>query len=433
MCGLVALAVVGGPAAVAAATDADVPHAGSVLFGFAILLLTAKAGGLLAERLRAPAVLGELLAGVGLSNLVPPLLGAGGIRFVLTDPTLRVLAEIGVLILLFDVGLEVDVRALLRVGWSSLLVALIGLAAPLLLGWAAAAWLLPDRPALVHVFVGACLSATSVGITARVLRDLGVTERRESRIILGAAIIDDVLGLVLLAVVTGAVAAAAGDEPALSPLGAAGMLARAVGFLAVTVGAGHLVSPAVVRLAARTGQHGILLVFGLALCFCLAFVAELVGLAGIIGAFAAGVMLDPYGQGVRTREEEATLSELIHPLSSLFVPLFFILIGLQVDLAGLIRPDSLGLGLALVVGAVAGKLAAAVGVLDRQVDRLAVGIGMVPRGEVGLVFAGIGSHAMLGGSPLLSPSTFSAVVLMVIVTTLLGPIGLRWAFGRRSR
>lgn len=425
--------LLGLPSIALGAGAGDPTRFGPILFGLAALVVAAKIGGLLVERLGQPAVLGELLVGIGLGNLLPPLFGSTGIAFVRSDPTLLVLAEMGVLILLFDVGLEADLRALVRMGWSSLAVALIGIAAPLLLGWGAARWLLPESPTLTHIFVGATLSATSVGITARVLKDLGVTQSREGQIILGAAVIDDVLGLVVLAVVSGAVAAAATGGPGLSILAVGGILARAILFLGVTVGVGHLLSGPIIRLAARTGQHGILLVFGLALCFTLAFAAELVGLAGIIGAFAAGLMLDPYGEGVRARKEEATLSELMHPLSSLFVPLFFVLMGIQVHLGSLASRRILTLGAVLILCAVAGKLACALGVVGRGINRLAIGMGMIPRGEVGLIFAGIGTSLTLQGQPILSQGAFSAIVLMVLVTTLLAPVGLRLAFGRGDR
>jgi Kef-type K+ transport system membrane component KefB len=419
----------------AAAATAGGEHggAGPVLFGLAVLVLAARAGGLVAERAGAPAVLGELLVGIGLANLLPTLMGGGGIAFVRDDPTLAVLAQIGVLILLFDVGLEADLRGFVRVGASAILVALIGMAVPLLLGWGAAAWLLPERETPVHLFVGATLAATSIGITARVLKDLGETQRREAQIILAAAVIDDILALVLLAVVTGAVAAAAGDGPGLSPLAVGGILARAAIFLAITVGIGHLFARPLVQLVGRSGQPGMLLTFGIALCFALAYAAELIGLADIVGAFAAGLMLDPYGTGVRTREQEATLTELLQPLSAIFVPLFFVLMGLQVHLQSLGTAPALWLGGVLVICAIAGKLVAGFGARGAGTNRLAVGIGMVPRGEVGLIFAGIGARLSLDGRPVLSDSTFSALVLMVVVTTLLAPIGLRWALRDRAR
>jgi Kef-type K+ transport system membrane component KefB len=276
------------------------------------------------------------------------------------------------------------------------------------------------------VFVGATLTATSVGITARVLKDLGALQSLEGQIVLGAAVLDDVLGLVVLAVVSGLVTAAAGGAE-LSALAVVLIVVKAALFLGVSVGLGHRLSGPIVGLATRAGQPGILLVLGLAVCFTLAFVAESVGLAAIVGAFAAGLLLDPYGEGVRTRRDEATLSELLQPLSSLSVPLFFVLMGLQVDLASLANRASLGFGAVLVVAAVAGKLACAAGVVGHRASRLAVAIGMIPRGEVGLIFAGIGSALVLDGRPLLSQDTFSALVLMVVVTTLAAPVGLRWA------
>lgn len=420
---LVLLAIPGSAWAAAGAPS----RAGQILFGLAVLVVSAKCGGLVAERWGQPAVLGELLVGIGAGNLLPPLFGERGIAFVRGDPTLHVLAEIGVLVLLFDVGLEADLRALVRVGPSAALVAGIGVIIPFALGWGAARWLLPEAPSLSHSFVGATLTATSVGITVRVLKDLGSLQSREGQVILGAAVLDDILGLVVLAVMSGSVTAASTGTPGLSWVVIAGIILKAVVFLGVTVGLGHYLSGPIVRLAARTGQHGILLVFGLAICFALAFVAEQVGLAGIVGAFAAGLLLDPYGVGVRTRQEEATLSQLLHPLSNLFVPLFFVLMGIQVDVASLATRESISFGLVLVLVAVAGKLVCAVGVVERGINRLAVGIGMIPRGEVGLIFAGIGAALVLEGRPLLSQATFSALVLMVVVTTLLTPMGLRWA------
>jgi Kef-type K+ transport system membrane component KefB len=415
------------PAIASAASSDAHPRFGPILFSLAILVISAKIGGLVAERWRQPPVLGELLAGIALGNLLPLFFGVERIASISTEPTLRVLAEVGVLILLFDVGLEADLRALVRVGASSGLVALIGVVVPMGLGWSAALWLLPESPMVVHLFVGSTLSATSVGITARVLKDLGRMQTPEGQVILGAAILDDVLGLIVLAVVTGIAVATAGGA-ALSSAAIAGILLRAFLFLGLTVGLGHFFSSPIVRLAARTGHPEIMLVLGLGLCFTLAFVAELIGLATIIGAFAAGLLLDPYGSGVRTSEEDATLAELLHPLSSLFVPLFFVLMGTQVDLGSLGNLSTLGFGMVLILCAFVGKLACALGVLGGGIDRLAVAIGMIPRGEVGLIFAGIGTTLSLDGQPLLSEGLFSAVVLMVLVTTLVTPVGLRWIF-----
>jgi Kef-type K+ transport system membrane component KefB len=356
------------------------PSSAAILFGLAMLVVVAKMGGLAAERLGQPAVLGELLAGIGLGNLLPLVLGGKGLAFVRDEPTLHVLAEIGVLILLFDVGLETDLRSFRQVGVSSLLVALIGVAVPFTLGWGTAAWLLPERSWLVHVFVGASLTATSVGITARVLKDLGASQSPEARTILGAAIIDDVFGLIVLAVVAGM---ATGDGTGgLSWNTVAAILVKAMVFLGLAVVAGHFMSVWLVRLVGRVGESGLIVVVGLALCFTLAFIAEAIGLAAIIGAFSAGVLLDPYGTGVRAREDEETLAELLRPLSLVFVPLFFVLMGIQVDGQSLVGVKTLGAGFVLIVAAVAGKLASALGVVGHGVNRVAVAIGMVPRGEL---------------------------------------------------
>lgn len=407
------------------------PRAGGVLFAVALLVLAAKLGGLVSQRLGQPAVLGELLAGIALGNALTWFFGRGGLAAVRDDPTLQVLAAIGVLILLLDVGLEADVRALGRVGLSSVLVAVIGVVVPFGLGWAVSAWLMPGEPRLVHVFVGASLTATSLGITARVLKDLDASQSRSGQTILGAALIDDVLGLIVLAVVTGSVTAGAGGG-GLSWGAIAAVAGKAIVFVGLAVAIGYFFSRSIVGVVAATGQPGLILVVGLALCFVLAYAAEVIGLAGIVGAFAAGVMLDPFGEGVRTEADAETLNELLHPLSAVFVPLFFVLMGFQVDLASLASGTVLLVGGALVAVAIVGKLACALGVVGTGVNRLAVAIGMVPRGEVGLVFAGVGATLVLGDRPLLDQGLFSALVLMVLVTTVVTPPSLRWAFRRRS-
>jgi Kef-type K+ transport system membrane component KefB len=425
---LVAAALVVSPAWAAAGGEGG--RVGPTLFLVAVLVTSAKIGGLVVERWGQPAVLGELLVGIGLGNLLALVFGGHGVDLVRANPTLRFLAEVGVLLLLFEVGLESDLRALIRVGPSALLVAVLGVIAPVALGSSVTAWLLPESPLLVHLFIGATLAATSVGITARVLRDLGAVQSREGQTILGAAVIDDVLGLVVLAVIARAISAAAGQGPPLSAGGIALIVLWAVLFLAASAGIGHVLSGPLVRMLARLGHPELLLVVGVSLCFTLAFVAEAIGLAAIVGAFAAGFVIDPYGEGVRTREETATLSELLHPIAAVFVPLFFVLMGVQVDLGSLAAPASLWLGAALVVAAIAGKLACALAVVDRRVDRLTVAVGMIPRGEVGLIFAGIGTTLVLDGRPVLSESVFAAVVVMVLVTTLVAPPGLRWCLRR---
>jgi Kef-type K+ transport system membrane component KefB len=399
-----------------------------VLFAVAALVVLAKVGGLVSERLRQPAVLGELVTGILLSTV----LGASGVALVRDEHALHVLAEIGVLLLLFDVGLEADLRAFRRVGVSSLLVALVGVAVPFMLGWGTSGWLLAGQPTLVHVFVGASLTATSVGITARVLKDVGASQRPEAQTVLGAALVDDVLGLVVLAVITGSVTAAE-TGGGVSWVAVAAIVLKAAAFLGLAVVAGHVLSGPLVHLVGRSGQRGLIVVVGVGLCFALAFAARAIGLAGIVGAFAAGLLLDPYGADVRAEPDEETLRELLHPLNDLFVPLFFVLMGLQVDLAALANRDALFLGGMLVIAAVLGKLACGAGVVGRGVDRLAVAIGMIPRGEVGLIFAGIGAGLTLNGRPLVDHTLFSALVLMVLVTTLVTPPALRWRLAAVAR
>ena len=399
----------------------------AILFGLALLVLAAKAGGLVAARAGVSPVLGELLVGFGLATVVPALAGGSGIAFVRGNPTLAVLAELGVLLLLFEVGLETDLRALGQVRGTALLVALTGVVVPIALGWAVAAWLVPEGGTLMHLFVGATLAATSVGITARVLKDLGATARVEGRIVLGAAVVDDVLGLVLLAVLSAAAASGTG----LAIADVAAMLLRAGAFLAVTIGFGALGgSRLLVRLAARTGEPYMIVAIGLGLCFSLAYAAEVVGLAGIVGAFAAGLALDPWGEDVRRPADTETLRALLAPLGALFVPLFFVLTGVQVETDTLLAADTLALGGVLTVAAFAGKLACGLAVRRPDVNRLAVGFGMLPRGEVDLIFAGIGAGLTVHGQPLLPQAVFSAIALTVVLTTLATPVGLRWTLGR---
>ena len=428
--GAVRTALLASVAAGGATESASGSEWAPLLFGLAILVLGAKLGGLIAERFRQPSVLGELLFGIVLANLSPLVSGGLGIEFVRSNETLRFLAEVGVLILLFDVGLESDLRAFAKVGVSAVLVAVIGVVAPFILGWAAAKWMLPESPASAHIFVGAALTATSVGITVRVLKDLGVTGYPEGQTIIGAAILDDVLGLIVLAVVVGSVTGGGASGGGISVFSIGAIVVKAVGFLGVTILLGHFFSAKIVDLVAGKEEHGMLLILGIALCFMGAYIAEVIGLADIIGAFAAGVFLDPYGVGIRTKTAQVTLRELLTPLSDLFVPLFFVLMGLQVDLVSLADPSALGLGALLIVGAIAGKLICGFGVVGRGLNRLAVGIGMIPRGEVGLIFAGIGARLAIEGQPLLAQNVYSAIVMMVLITTLITPVGLRWAFGK---
>jgi Kef-type K+ transport system membrane component KefB len=403
-----------------------------VLAGVAVILVIAKLSGELFERFKQPAVLGELVGGIIVGNLA--LVGVAAAEPLKTNEVISALAELGVIILLFEVGLESNVREMLEVGWSSLLVAVAGVIAPFFLGWGVAAWFLPEEATLGHVFIGATLCATSVGITARVLKDLGRLATREARIILGAAVIDDVLGLMILAVVEGAIKAATGGTT-LEVIDIALIAVKSVIFLAGAIALGHYVVPRLFHNVGRLEGRGVLLAFALAFCFLMAWTAALVGLAPIVGAFAAGLVLDEvHFESFRSRGE-SHLAQLLAPVSLLLVPIFFVLMGLRVDLRAFARVELLGFAAMLTLAAILGKQICALAVAERGINRLAIGLGMIPRGEVGLIFAGIGATLTLPNAqgvsePVISSATFGVVVIMVIVTTLVTPPVLKWSLAR---
>lgn len=396
-----------------------------VLGALALILIGARLGGALFERFGQSPVLGELLAGVLIGNL--GLVGLHGLDVLNELPGIDLLAQIGVLFLLFEVGLETDIGKMMAVGASSLLVAVLGVIAPMVLGFYCSQWFFPTHNPLMHWFVGATLCATSVGITARVLADLGRTASTEGRIILGAAVIDDVLGLIVLAVVAGVIGAA--DRGlAFDPRTVVWIVTKALAFLVAAIVIGRWVSRRTFALASRLRGEGVLLATALAFCFALAYVAGRVGLAPIVGAFAAGLILDEahYRDLMARDEKRRGLPELLKPISAFLVPVFFVLMGMRVDLGVFGAPGVLGFAVALTLAAVIGKQACALGVLERGADRLAVGLGMIPRGEVGLIFASIGSTLMLGGERVIGDDVFSATVIMVAVTTLVTPPLLVW-------
>jgi Kef-type K+ transport system membrane component KefB len=404
----------------------------TVLVGAAVMLVVAKLGGEIFERVGQPAVLGELIGGIVVGNLV--IFGFTGAELLKTNEIIGALAEIGVIVLLFEVGLESDLKEMMEVGWSSLLVAALGVIAPFFLGWGVSAYFLPGEARLGHIFIGATLCATSVGITARVLKDLGKLSTREARIILGAAVIDDVFGLLILAVVAGAIKATA-TGAALSITNVGIIAAKALAFLAASIVLGQFVVPHILRGAGRLETRGVLLTLSVSFCLLLAWAAAKVGLAPIVGAFAAGLVLDEvHFKSVRGRKER-DLNELLQPVSGVLVPIFFVLMGLKVDLRLFAQWDLLSFALVLTLAAITGKQICALGVLQRHINRLAIGLGMIPRGEVGLIFAGIGATLMLptvtgASEPVIGPATFGAVVFMVIVTTLVTPSALKWSLAR---
>lgn len=383
----------------------------SFLLALVAIFVSAKLLGELAERLGQPAVLGELLAGI--------VVGASGLRLVDShDPTIHLLAQLGVILLLFLIGLETDLKKMLEVGSSAFAVAVVGVILPFVFGFAAGRWL--GYSPTVAIFLGASLTATSVGITARVFSDLGHLHDKEARIVLGAAVVDDIIGLIILSVVS---AMAAGTSPTLS--GIAGVTAIAFGFVVVAIVAGSLLAPGLVTLISRLRVSKALFFASIVFAFVLAWLAEQVGSALIVGAFAAGLVL------ARTKKGAAIERE-VHEIAQFFIPIFFVSVGAAVDLRALDprEPASLKLlllGLLLTAVGIAGKVLAGWAVLERHVRRIVVGVGMIPRGEVGLIFATIGLT-----SGVISTGLYSAVALMVMLTTLVTPPMLRRLLPRRS-
>ncbi len=365
-----------------------------------VILVVAKVAGALAQRLGQPAVLGELIGGV--------LTGSSVLGWI--DPhhqALQLLAELGVLILLFAIGLETDHTELLRVGVTSMTVAVVGVLLPFALGYFACRWLgLSD---MRSIMAAATLTATSVGITARVLSDLGQLRAEEGQIILGAALIDDVLGLLFLTVVEGLTQ---GQQVSVAVvLGAA---ARAVGFLLVAAFAGRLVIPLVFRVVERIQLPGTVTVFAVAVALSMAWLADRCGSAMIIGAFAAGLLL---GHIPHAHEIERGIAGLGH----FFVPIFFVSVGASVDVAALnpLLPASrftLLTGGVLIGVGIIGKFLAGYAPFWFRGNKAVVGVGMIPRGEVGLIFAQIGLATQVFDAGL-----FGAATLMVMITTLVSP------------
>jgi Kef-type K+ transport system membrane component KefB len=393
----------------------------SLFLILAAMLVAAKLLGELAERIGQPAVLGELIAGV--------LLGGSVLGLVPTDgaaaEVIHVLAELGVVLLLFEIGLETDLREMFRVGTASLAVATVGVVLPFVFGfvyWAyvphAASGGTTDLTTAA-IFVGATLTATSVGITARVLSDLNRMNTEEAKIIIGAAVLDDVIGLVILTVVSGMAAGASVSGVAIVRVSAV-----AVGFLVVAVLVGRFAVPRLFDLVVRMRVRYVLLVFAFAFALGLAALASVAGSALIIGAFAAGIILSGTNQ-FNTIERE------IRPVASIFTPIFFVSVGASVNLrlldpteAG--SPGLLGVAGALIVLAILGKIAAGWAAPWVRFRRIVVGVGMVPRGEVGLIFADIGRRAGV-----LNEAVFGAVLLMVMATTFVAPPALKLLFGSR--
>lgn len=432
----------------AMASEAIVEHSaegnhgvGITLLWIAVIILAAKVSSLI-EKIHLPSVLGELLIGIALGNLA--LIGIDTFESIKTNPFIPFLAELGVIFLLFQVGLESNIHEMQKVGMKALSVALVGIIVPFILGtYVVGPWLFPELSVTSHLFLGAALTATSVGITARVFKDLGKLKLPEAQIVLGAAVIDDVIGLVILAIVS-----AIATIGAVQPLDVGIIIIKAVLFLAGSVFIGQLAAKHLSKQLSKI-QQGVGMKFAIIIGFALLFsyAAELIGLAPIVGAFAAGLILDPVyfvpfrkpivarklvdfaeqqKGAVRDRLLEIAdkhtvhhVEDLIEPLAHFFVPIFFVLTGMNVDLSVLLQPKILLIGLVITAVAFIGKFVS--GFAAGKVKKALVGVGMVPRGEVGLIFATIGQS--LG---VFTNDAFSVIVVMVILTTIMTPPLLTW-------
>lgn len=368
------------------------------------IFLAAKVFGELAERIGQPAVLGELVGGV--------IVGVSGLQLV--DPhdvTIHLLSELGVILLLFLIGLETDLKRLLSVGGSATTVAIVGVVLPFIGGFAFG-YALGFR-IIVAALLGASLTATSVGITARVLSDLGHLQDAESQVILGAAVVDDIIGLVLLTIIS-----TLADGGAISAIAIGRIVLVAFGFVILAIVIGSRLAPYLIRVIEKLDVARGLFYGALIFALALAYIASRVGSAVIIGSFAAGLVL------ARTRKGE-DIEHDVHDVAQFFIPIFFVVVGAAVDLRSLnpMHADSrmfLMVGLALTGIGIVGKVLAGFAAVQRGLSRTIIGVGMIPRGEVGLIFAQIGLTTKL-----LTPGLYSAVALMVILTTFVTPLVLR--------
>jgi len=379
------------------------------LLALIAIFVAAKVCGELAERVGQPAVLGELIGGV--------IVGVSGLHLVNpNDPTIHLLAQLGVILLLFLIGLETDLNKLMSVGGSATTVAVVGVALPFL-GGAALGHLLGFR-LMVSVFLGASLTATSVGITARVLSDLGHLKDDESQVILGAAVVDDIIGLVILTLLS---TLAEGGE--LSAIGIGKTIVVAFGFVILAIFIGSKLAPYLIRAIERLDIARGIFFASMVFAFALAYLAQRVGSAMIIGSFAAGLVLARTDKGKQIERE-------VHDVAAFFVPIFFIVVGAAVDLRAVAGENwrYLWIGLALTAIGIVGKVLAGYAALRKGLRRTVIGVGMIPRGEVGLIFAQIGLTTKL-----LNAGLYSAVALMVMITTLVTPPVLRVLLARAEK
>jgi len=433
-------------AATEAATESNSAEEGTfilagVLLSLVIIYFASKLGGEVCSRINLPPVLGELVGGVlvGISAfhlLVFPESSAAGDSLIMSilqstaglppeatqsvfnaqSEVISLLSELGVIILLFEIGLESDLKELIRVGPIAAVVAVVGVVAPFVAGTVGLIYIF-NTPVVPAVFAGAALTATSIGITAKVLAELGQLSSEEGQIIIGAAVLDDILGIVVLAVVASLVKT---GEIQINNI--IYLVISAAVFLIGSILIGRLISPLIVGLVNEMKTRGQVLLTGLVFAFILSYIATVINLEGILGAFAAGLIL-------AETEKRKELEEQIVPVADFFVPIFFVCVGAKTDLSVLnptVPSNREGLIIAtfLILVAILGKVITGFTVFGNpELNKLAIGVGMIPRGEVGLVFAGVGS-----ASGALSEATEAAIIVMVIATTFVAPPLLRLVF-----
>ena len=380
---------------------------GSVLVDILIILIAAKVAAEIAERIGIPAVVAEIAAGV--------LVGSSVLDLVNTNETLVVLAEIGVILLLLQVGLEMNLKDFKSVGRASVGVAIIGAAVPMATGFAVAeAFSFSTNTAL---FLGATLAATSIGVTARVFRDLRVLATIESRTVLGAAVLDDVIGLVILTICVRVVSEGSIDIGSLLQI-----IGIAVGFLVVATALGSWLAPPIFEWVERRARTaGTLVALALVFTLGMAELATMAQLGTILGAFVAGIALS------RSTVKERVERELA-PVGHLFIPVFFLQIGIAIDVSAFTSARVLQIAGVLFAVAVLGKMVAVIGMGRAPGDKLLIGLAMVPRGEVGLIFATVGLQQGVFGKDI-----YAAVLLAILGTTLFAPLLLRARLSRLRR
>ena len=386
-----------------------------------VILLAARLFAELAVRIGAPSVIGELVAGIVLG---PSLLG-----WLQPNEVLRLLAEIGIILLLFDVGMDTDVRRLLNARRSSLIVALFGFITPFLLG-SAIGYLVFDLPILVSLFIGGALTATSIGITVRVLADLKRQHEKEGEIVLGAAVLDDVLGVMLLALLY---EFSIGGGFSLANVGKVLLFVTLFFVLAPILA--RLISLLINRFDNVSEIPGLIPTTIVSLVLFFAWLAHAVGAPEILGGFAAGLALSrrfflPFGMALQTNPEFAQrIKKKMRPIIQLFTPIFFVVVGLSLNLHEIdwSSPFIWQFASLFFAAAIIGKVIGALVIKESWFIRTAVGIAMVPRGEVGLIFAELGRI-----SGVFNNEIYAGMVIVIALTTLLPPLLMKWFYGRYS-